>query len=65
MKTTLSISVAASLFLLSFALGTQEIMAKIAGRALPDVGDRLRFGFNMSHAHVFDAATGRSLRREG
>jgi multiple sugar transport system ATP-binding protein len=50
-------------YLLSFTLGTQEIMAKIAGRALPRVGDRLRFAFNMSHAHVFDAATGRSFRR--
>ena len=50
-------------FLLSFTLGTHELMAKIAGRALPNVGDRLRFAFNMSHAHVFDAATGRSLRR--
>ncbi len=50
-------------FLLSFALGTHEIMAKIAGRALPNVGDKLRFAFNMGHAHVFDAATGRSLRQ--
>jgi len=50
-------------FLLSFTLGAHEIMAKIAGRALPQVGDRLRFGFNMAHAHVFDAATGKSLRR--
>ena len=50
-------------FLLSFALGAHEIMAKIAGRALPNVGDRLRIAFNMSHAHVFDAATGRSLRK--
>ena len=50
-------------FLLSFALGGHEIMAKIAGRALPKVGDRLRFAFNMGHAHVFDAATGRSLRQ--
>jgi len=49
-------------FLLSFALGTQEIMAKIAGRALPQVGEPLRFAVNMAHAHVFDAATGRSLR---
>ena len=52
-------------FLLSFTLGAHEIVAKIAGRALPNVGDRLRFAFNMSHAHVFDAATGRSLRQAG
>jgi multiple sugar transport system ATP-binding protein len=50
-------------FLLSFALGKEELMAKIAGRALPNVGDKLRFAFNMSHTHVFDAATGKSLRR--
>jgi len=50
-------------FLLSFASGGYELMAKIAGRALPKVGESLRFAFNMSHAHVFDAATGRSLRR--
>ena len=50
-------------FLLSFALNGHEIMAKIAGRALPSVGESLRFAFNMGHAHVFDAATGRSLRR--
>jgi multiple sugar transport system ATP-binding protein len=50
-------------FLLSFALNGHEIMAKIAGRALPNVGDNLRFALNMSHAHVFDAATSRSLRR--
>ena len=50
-------------FLLSFVLGGHEFMAKIAGRALPKVGERLRFAFNMAHAHVFDAATGRSLRR--
>jgi multiple sugar transport system ATP-binding protein len=50
-------------FLLSFTLGAHEIMAKIAGRALPKIGDRLRFAFNMNHAHVFDAATGRSLRQ--
>ena len=50
-------------FLLSFALSGHEIMAKIAGRALPKVGESLRFAFNMGHAHVFDAATGRSLRR--
>ena len=50
-------------FLLSFALNGHEITAKIAGRALPNVGDRLRFAFNMAHAHVFDVATGRSLRR--
>ena len=50
-------------FLLSFTLGAHEFVAKIAGRALPNVGDRLRFAFNMRHAHVFDAATGRSLRQ--
>ena len=50
-------------FLLSFTLDGHEIMAKIAGRALPNVGDKLRFAFNMNHAHVFDAATGRSLRQ--
>jgi multiple sugar transport system ATP-binding protein len=50
-------------FLLSFALNGHEIMAKIAGRALPKVGERLRFAFNMAHAHVFDAGSGRSLRR--
>ena len=50
-------------FLLSFTLGAHEMMAKIAGRALPAVGDRLRFAFNMGHAHAFDAGTGRSLRR--
>ena len=50
-------------FLLSFDLGEREIMAKIAGRASPDVGERLRFAFNMGHAHLFDAATGQSLRR--
>ncbi len=50
-------------FLLSFALNGYEIMAKIAGRALPKVGETLRFDFNMTHAHVFDAGTGRSLRR--
>ena len=50
-------------FLLSFTLGGHEVMAKIAGRALPKIGDSLRFAFNMYHAHVFDAATGRSLRQ--
>ena len=50
-------------FLLSFTFGAHEIMAKIAGRALPKIGDRLRFAFNMNHAHVFDATTGRSLRQ--
>ena len=50
-------------YLLSFALNGHEIVAKIVGRTLPKVGDRLRFAFNMEHAHVFDAATGRSLRR--
>jgi multiple sugar transport system ATP-binding protein len=50
-------------FLLSFTLGGHEIAAKIAGRALPTVGARLRLAFNMAHAHVFDAAKGRSLRR--
>jgi multiple sugar transport system ATP-binding protein len=50
-------------FLLSFALGGHELIAKIAGRVLPNVGERLRFSFNMSHVHVFDAATGRSLQR--
>ncbi len=50
-------------FLLSFTLDAHEIMAKIAGRALPKVGDRLRIAFNMNHAHVFDPATGRSLRQ--
>jgi multiple sugar transport system ATP-binding protein len=50
-------------FLLSFTLGAQELMAKIAGRALPNVGDPLCLAFNMSHAHVFDATTGRSLRQ--
>src|SRR5215471_9992850 len=42
-------------FLLSFAFNGHEIMAKIVGRALPKVGERLRFTFNMTHAHVFDA----------
>lgn len=50
-------------YLLSFAWNGDEIMAKIPGRALPDVGETLRFAFNMGHAHVFDATTGRSLRR--
>jgi multiple sugar transport system ATP-binding protein len=50
-------------FLLSFTMGAHEIMAKISGRALPKIGDRLRFAFNMNHAHVFDVATGRSLRQ--
>ena len=50
-------------YLLSFALNGSEMVAKIAGRTLPTVGDRLRFAFNMDHAHVFDATTGRSLLR--
>jgi len=50
-------------FLLSFALNGQEIMAKIVGRALPSVGQSLRFAFNMAHAHLFDTATGKSLQR--
>ena len=50
-------------FLLSFVLNGHDVMAKIAGRALPNVGESLRFSFNMGHAHLFDAATGRSLRR--
>ena len=50
-------------FLLSFALGPHEIVAKIAGRALPQLGEKLKFAINMGHAHVFDAATGRSLLR--
>jgi len=49
-------------FLLSFALGPHEIVAKIAGRALPQPGETLKFAVNMAHAHVFDPATGRSLR---
>ena len=48
--------------LLCFTVGANELIAKIAGRALPHVGERLRFAFNMAHAHLFDAATGRSLR---
>jgi multiple sugar transport system ATP-binding protein len=50
-------------FLLSFTAGAHELMAKIAGRALPQAGERLRFAFNMAHARVFDAATGRSLQQ--
>ena len=50
-------------FLLSFALNEQEIIAKIAGRALPRIGDSLRFAFNMAHAHLFDASTGQSMLR--
>ena len=50
-------------YLLCFTVGAAELTAKIAGRALPRVGERLRFAFNMAHAHVFDAAGGRSLRR--
>jgi multiple sugar transport system ATP-binding protein len=49
-------------FLLSFALNGCEIRAKIAGRALPAVGERLRFAFDMAHAHLFDAASGQSMR---
>jgi ABC-type sugar transport system ATPase subunit len=43
--------------LLCFTVGANELIAKIAGRALPHVGERLRFAFNMAHAHLFDAAT--------
>ncbi|MCC6198383.1 MAG: hypothetical protein IT518_28360 [Burkholderiales bacterium] len=50
-------------FVLSFARNGQDIMAKIPGRALPDVGDRLRFAFDSAHAHVFYTATGWSPRR--
>ena len=50
-------------FLLSFGLSGREIVAKIAGRALPKPGENLRFAFDMAHAHVFDAVTGQSLRR--
>ncbi len=50
-------------FLLCLAVGGHEITAKIAGRALPALGERLHVAFNMAHAHVFDPATGRSLRR--
>ena len=50
-------------YLLCFKVGGHELMAKIAGRELPVVGDRLRFAFNTAHAHVFDSAGGRSLRR--
>jgi multiple sugar transport system ATP-binding protein len=50
-------------FLLSFALNGHEITAKIAGRVLPGVGERLRFVFDMRHAHVFDGTMGQSLRR--
>ena len=48
-------------FLLSFVVNEQEIIAKIAGRALPRIGERLRFAFNMAHAHLFDASTGQSM----
>jgi multiple sugar transport system ATP-binding protein len=48
-------------FLLSFALNGHEITAKIAGRTLPRIGERLRFAFNTRHAHVFDGATGRRV----
>lgn len=37
--------------------------AKIAGRALPRIGERLRFALDMAHAHVFDASKGRTLLR--
>ena len=50
-------------FLLSFVLNEQEIIAKIAGRALPRIGDRLRVAFNMAHAHLFDTSTGQSMLR--
>jgi multiple sugar transport system ATP-binding protein len=49
-------------YLLCFTVGAHELMAKIAGRSLPRVGERLRFAFNMAHAHAFDAASGQSLR---
>jgi multiple sugar transport system ATP-binding protein len=49
-------------FLLSFPFGPHEVVAKIAGRTLPQLGERLRFAVNMGHAHLFDAETGRSLR---
>ena len=52
-------------FLLSFALGPHEIVAKIAGRTLPQRNEKLRFAVNMNHAHVFEPATGRSLRAGG
>jgi multiple sugar transport system ATP-binding protein len=45
-------------FLLSFALNGHEITAKIPGRTPPGIGERLRFAFNMRHAHVFDGTTG-------
>ena len=41
--------------------GDHELTGKAAGRSIPRPGDRLRFGFDLAHLHVFDRATERAL----
>jgi multiple sugar transport system ATP-binding protein len=41
--------------------GDHELTGKGDGRTIPRPGDRLRFGFDLDHLHVFDRATERAL----
>jgi multiple sugar transport system ATP-binding protein len=41
--------------------GDYELTAKSDGHVVPRPGERLRFGFDLDHLHLFDRATERSL----
>jgi ABC-type sugar transport system ATPase subunit len=41
--------------------GDRELTGKGDGRSMPRPGDRLRFGFDLEHLHVFDRTTERAL----
>ena len=45
--------------------GKDRITVKMRGKAGVDVGDVMRVAPNAEEAHIFDAASGESLRRAG
>ncbi len=49
--------------LLIVSIGGNDLQMRLMGRAYPQVGERIACAVNPMEVHVFDAATGASLRR--
>jgi multiple sugar transport system ATP-binding protein len=49
--------------LLVISVARHDLRMRLDGRRYPRVGDRIGLAVNPAELHVFDAASGRSLRR--
>ncbi len=51
--------------LLAISAGGADMQVRLPGRDFPVAGTTMRFAFDARHLHVFDAGTGKAIRKEG